>query len=323
MKAIVVEKTGKPEVLLIKNVPVPKLKEGWVLIKNKAFGLNRSELFTRQGHSPDVEFPRILGIECAGIIDESSVEHLQKGQQVASIMGGMGRQFDGSYAEYTLVPSDQVFPFQSDLDWATLGAIPEMFQTVWGSLYKALKIEKGEVLLIRGGTSSIGMTATQLAKYAGLKVIATTRNEKKEKALLDNGADKVIIDSGQISSRVREEFPEGVDKVLELVGTKTLIDSLQTVKKGGTLCVSGILGNEWEMKHFAPMTDIPSTVRLTAYSGDKQDLSAHLLQKFIKLVEMGEVKIKVDKVFQMSQITEAHQYMEDNKASGKLVVKLD
>ena len=157
MKAAITLRAGEPNEIELKEIPKPEVKEGWVLIKIKAFGLNRSELYTRQGHSANVKFPRVQGIECVGIVEEDPSDTFQKGQQVAAIMGEMGREFDGGYAEYTLVPSSIVFPFSSSLSWDILGAIPEMFQTVSGSLNEALEIKKGEVLLIRGGTSSIGL----------------------------------------------------------------------------------------------------------------------------------------------------------------------
>ncbi|WP_205783269.1 zinc-binding alcohol dehydrogenase family protein [Flagellimonas allohymeniacidonis] len=322
MKAAVTTKVGGPNVIEIQKVPIPSTKEGWVLIKVKAFGLNRSELFTRQGHSPSVTFPRIQGIECVGLVENDPSNTFEKGQQVAAIMGEMGRNFDGGYAEYTLVPLEIVFPFESCLPWSTLGAIPEMFQTVSGSLYQALEIKKGETLLIRGGTSSIGMLAWQLAKSDGLTVISTTRNPEKEKVLLENGADHVVIDNGHISSQVREIYPEGVSKVLELVGTQTLKDSLQCITTKGMVCMTGILGSEWTMKAFTPMGDIPSLGRLTVYMGESKNLSKELLQSFISKVEEGSVRLNIDSIFTLDNIVEAHEYMEQNLAKGKLVVEI-
>ena len=95
MKAAVTLQSGAPQVIEIQERSIPEIKEGWVLIKIKAFGLNRSELFTRQGHSPDVVFPRIQGIECVGTVEEEPSGTYQEGQKVAAIMGGMGRDFDG------------------------------------------------------------------------------------------------------------------------------------------------------------------------------------------------------------------------------------
>ena len=320
MRAAVTTQSGDPEVIVIKEVPKPDVKSGWVLIKVKAFGLNRSELFTRRGESPGVEFPRIQGIECVGLVEEDPSNTYLKGQQVAAIMGGMGRFFDGGYAEYSLVPLGTVFPFKSALSWDILGAIPEMFQTVSGSLNQALEIQAGETLLIRGGTSSIGMLACQLAKTKGVTVISTTRNPEKKEALINNGADHVIIDDGQVRNHVRELFPDGVNKVLELVGTQTLKDSLKCIAPKGMVCMTGILGNKWTMEEFMPMGDIPSLGRLTVYMGESKNLSKDLLQQFIDEVEKGSIKLNIDFVFNLNQVAEAHQYMEDNKAKGKIVV---
>lgn len=322
MKAAVTTRAGGPKVIQIQEVETPKSKEGWILINVKAFGLNRAELFTRQGDSPGVDFPRIQGIECVGVVEEDISGTYKKGQQVAAIMGGMGRFFDGGYAEFALVPTENVIPFLSNLPWTTLGAIPEMFQTVSGSLNEALEIQEGDILLIRGGTSSIGMLSCQLAKASGLTVISTTRNPDKKQALLDNGADHVVIDSGEIQNEVKSLYPNGVHKVLELIGTKTLKDSLQCIGPKGIVCMTGILGNSWTMEAFSPMYDIPSTGRLTAYAGDIENLPKELLQDFIEEVEKETVKLNIDRVFQLDEIVAAHQYMEANKAKGKLVVVL-
>jgi NADPH:quinone reductase-like Zn-dependent oxidoreductase len=322
MKAAITTQAGGPELIQLQEVPQPKPKAGWVLIQVKAFGLNRSELFTRRGDSPGVSFPRIQGIECVGIIEEDASGTYQKGQQVAAIMGGMGRSFDGGYAAYTAVPLEIVFPFKSTLAWETLGAIPEMFQTVSGSLNQALAIQKGEILLIRGGTSSIGMLACQLAKSMGLTVVSSTRKIDKQQALLDNGADHTVVDNGNIAEQVKNLFPDGVHKVLELVGTSTLKDSLKCIATGGTVCMMGILGNAWSMENFTPMGDIPSLGKLTVYMGESKNLSKALLQEFIEAVEKGEIHLNIDKVFKLEEVAAAHQYMEDNRAKGKLVVKI-
>ncbi|WP_281615888.1 zinc-binding alcohol dehydrogenase family protein [Flammeovirga sp. SubArs3] len=322
MKAAITQKPGGPTQIVYTDVEKPKPKTGHVLIQVKAFGLNRSELFTRRGDSPGVEFPRIQGIECVGIVDEDIDGVYQKGQKVMALMGGMGRFFDGGYAEYTLIPHSSVFAFDSSLSWETLGAIPEMFQTVSGSLHQALELQKDEVLLIRGGTSSIGMLACQLAKVIGAEVVSTTRNEKKSQTLRSNGADKVIIDNGEIHQKLREEYSNGVDKVLELIGTQTLKDSLKCIRTKGTVCMTGILGNSWSFDHFEPMGDIPSLGRLTVYMGEASNINTSMLHEFIQAVEKGEIKLNIDKVYSLNEVAEAHQYMEDNKAKGKIVVVL-
>ncbi|GAA3970921.1 zinc-binding alcohol dehydrogenase family protein [Mucilaginibacter dorajii] len=320
MKAAVTTKAGEPDVIQIQEVPKPIVKDGWVLIKIKAFGLNRSEIFTRQGHSPGVIFPRIQGIECVGEIAEDPSGTYQPGQKVAAIMGGMGREFDGGYAEFAAVPIHIVFPFESNLPWDVLGAIPEMFQTVSGSLNEALEVKAGETLLIRGGTSSIGMLACQLAKSMGLTVIATTRNPDKTDHLTANGADHVLLDDGNISIKLKALFPNGVDKVLELIGIATLKDSLQCIRPKGIVCMTGILGGSWTMPEFTPMGDIPSLGRLTVYMGDANNINKELLQAFIDDVAKGAININIDRAFQLDDVAEAHAYMESNQSKGKIVV---
>lgn len=320
MKAAVIEQAGPPEVLRLQERPVPKPRPGWVLIRVKAFGLNRSELFTRQGLSPSVAFPRILGIEAVGIVEEAPDGAFVPGQRVATAMGGMGRQFDGSYAEYTCVPVTQVQAVETSLDWATFGALPEMIQTAWGALHSALQIKSGQTLLIRGGTTSVGLAAAALAKKHGVTVAATTRQPERAAALRENGADHVFIDDGAIASELRRTLPDGADHVLELVGTTTLLDSLQAASHHGVVCMTGMVGNQWELERFSPMGAIPSTVKLTSYSGGAEDFMATPLQDIVRDVESGAMKIKRDRVFTLDQIAEAHRYMEENRAQGKIVV---
>src|SRR5215217_1676873 len=154
MKAVVLDAPGPPEALQIREVRIPTPRSGEVLIKVGAFGLNRSELHTRLGLAAGVTFPRVLGIEATGTVSVCPGGEFDVGQQVATMMGGMGRTFDGGYAQYTCVPAAQVIAFRSDLGWATLGAVPEMLQTAYGALTAGLDVRPGRSLLVRGGTSS-------------------------------------------------------------------------------------------------------------------------------------------------------------------------
>lgn len=320
MKAAVLYIPGSAEQFQIIERPIPVPKEGEVLVKIRAFGLNRSELMTRKGLSPSVTFPRVLGIECVGEVEYDPSGSLQKGQAVAALMGGMGREYDGSYAEFAVLPKELLIPFSSSLSWLHSGALPEMFYTAYGSLFQALLVKEGEGLLVRGGTSSVGLLAIQLAKANGLKVVATTRNPDNESLLLENGASHVLIDDGSLKDKIKQFYPDGIDKALELVGAATLPDTLHCVKPGGVVCMTGMLSEVWSIPDFAPMEFIPATVYLTIYDSGQIRTDAAVFQQFIQQVEAGIIKIDANKVFTLDEIVQAHQLMESNKAGGKIVV---
>lgn len=322
MRAVVLDAPGPPDALEIRRIPTPIPQPGQVLIEVRAFGLNRSELHTRIGLAEGVTFPRVLGIEATGIVASCPGGEYPSGQQVAAMMGGMGRTFDGGYAEYTCVPVSQVIPFDSELDWTTLGAVPEMLQTAHGSLTIGLDAKPGETILIRGGTSSVGMATAVLAKRREMTVLSTTRNPDKVPAVEGIGADHVIIDNGYVAPAVRAIVPAGVDAALELVGTATLGDTLRATRVHGVVCFTGMLSNEWIVKDFDPIKYLPRGVRLTAYGGDATDLPQPVLQDFLDAVAAGQATVPIHRRYTFDDIAEAHADMEAGNATGKLVVTL-
>ncbi|GAA2595412.1 zinc-binding dehydrogenase [Winogradskya consettensis] len=317
MRAAVCVRAGGPEVLEIRDVPVPAVRDGWSLVRVMGAGLNRSELRTRQGHSPGVRFPRVLGIECVGVVVASTDPALPEGTTVAAVMGEMGREFDGGYAEYVLLPDALLMPVTTTLAWEVLAALPETYLTAQGA-FDALGIRPGETLLIRGGTSSVGLAAASIAHGHGVEIAATTRRPEKAGALRAAGVDHVLLDDG--GSPITP-WPAGPSHVLDLVGASTVVDSLRLVRRGGTVCVAGSLGG-WLIRDFEPIAMIPSGTRLTAFHSNdaKGSAGAAVLERVVREVETGVYQPHVDRVFGLDDIAAAHQYMEDNRAAGKVVM---
>jgi NADPH:quinone reductase-like Zn-dependent oxidoreductase len=320
MRAAVCVRAGGPEVLEIRELPVPAVRQGWSLVRVKGAGLNRSELRTRQGHSPSVTFPRVLGIECVGIVAASTDPRLPDGTTVAAVMGEMGREFDGGYAEYALLPNSLLMPVATTLPWDVLAALPETYLTAQGSL-DALGVGQGR-LLIRGGTSSVGMAAASIASGYGVTTAATTRRPDKIDALTAAGVDYALVDDGgSLAASVHAIWPGGPDYVLDLVGASTAANSLRLVRRGGTVCMAGSLSG-WVVPDFEPIAMIPSGTRLTAFHSDnlKGSAGATVLQRVVREVEAGVYRPNVDRVFGLDDIVAAHRHMENNDATGKVVV---
>jgi NADPH:quinone reductase len=320
MRAVMLREPGPVQNLELTELPVPEAGPGWVRIAVKAFGLNRSELHTRLGLAEGVTFPRVPGIEATGVVDDPSDSGLSAGQQVVAMMGGMGRTYDGGYAEYVVVPRGQVVPFSSALPWETLGAVGETLQTAYGSLTTGLDLRAGQSLLVRGGTSSVGLAAASIAKDLGATVVATTRQQARAEHLKAHGVDHPVVDAGEIAAEVRRIVPDGVDAALELVGTPTLPDTLAATRVHGTVCFTGMLSNQWIVPEFYPIGYLPSGVRLTAYSGDAVDLPPGVLQRWLDGLAAGTVSLGPVRVYPMDRIRDAHDALERNLGVGKIVV---
>lgn len=317
MQAVVIKETGGPEKLIYTTVPTPQVKPGWSLVKIKGFGINHSEIFTRQGLTPSVKFPRILGIECVGVIAATTdSQRLPVGQKVVSIMGEMGRAFDGSYAEYVLLPNAQIYPVTTGLDWKTLATVPETYYTAYGSMLN-LRLTSNDDILVRGATSGVGVAFLNLVKvcYPGIRVAGTTRNPAKQDLLLNQGFDDVIVDhKGELQTDRK------FTKVLELIGPATVKDSFKHTRAGGIICSTGELGNQWYLPRFDPIMDIAPNAYLTSfYSGN---VDGAKLNHMLHLIEGKHIVAKPSKVFRLDQVAAAHTFLEGRHSFGKVIVLL-
>ncbi|EGN97167.1 hypothetical protein SERLA73DRAFT_56788 [Serpula lacrymans var. lacrymans S7.3] len=329
MDAIVLDHFGGLDALVYKQLPVPIPKHGEVLIRIRAFGINHAEVHMRKGEW--AEAAPVSGIECVGTVAAAPGGEYPIGTNVAALMGGLGRTRNGSYAQYTVAPLHNVVPLTTDksglpFSWETLAAIPETFATAWTCLFRNLEVKKGEKVLIRGATSSLGQAAVKLAVAVGAKVVATTRNEDRFQGLLDLGAERAELEGAGLAARLPEK--KEFDAVLNLVGNVVLLDSIDIPRRGGRVCHAGWLGGLAPVKDFDPLTQMASGVHFSLFGsfmfGTPQfPLSDVPLAQIIRDAAEGKFDVKPTRVFQFSEIREAQNVMESGEANGKIVVVVE
>lgn len=315
MKAVMIQDVTPAEQVTLSEVGIPEVRPGWVLVKVKAFGMNHSEKILRlqEIENAYIQKPVIPGIECVGEIVHPSDSHFERGQKVVALMGGMGREFHGSYAEYALLPVNHVFKGHTGLSWKEMAAVPETYFTAWGSLFECLNLTKEDVLLIRGGTCALGYAAMQIAKSIGSKVIATTHRQSKLPLL--NGADEAVLDTGKLQGQL-----SGVTKALELVGPKTLNDTLRCMEKGGVVCHTGILGGVYAVNGFDPIKFIPNGVYLTGFYSNTP--TQEVMDDIFSFILENHLRPCVGARFDFSHIKEACVALDSGKVNGKIVVSM-
>ena len=325
MRAIAFRKTGGPEVLTITERTIPEPLAGHVVIKVKAFGLNRAETYFRSGKWPTSV--NVIGIECVGEVESDPSGRLKKGQKVAAMMGGMGRTIDGTYAEFVRAPSSNVLAVNTLLSWADLAAIPETYATAWTCIHRNLRLEPGQTLLVRGGTSALGQAAINIAAHHGAKVIATTRRRDRHAGLARIGAEIVLPETPILSEATRNFAAEGIDAVLELVGNSTVLDSMKALRRGGRVCLAGFLGGGTPISDFDPFSQMPSAVDFSFFGSFVFGMPGFPiddvpLQAIVDRVEAGDYLARPARVFRFEEIVEAHRLLESYDANGKVVVTI-
>jgi NADPH:quinone reductase-like Zn-dependent oxidoreductase len=294
-----------------------------VLIGVKAFGLNHAEVYMRKGTWGDVA--EITGIECVGTVRNDPAGRFAQGQKVLAIVGGMGRSRNGSYAELVCASASNVAPIETSLPWDTLAAIPESYATAWTALHGILEIKSKATIVVRAATSALGQAAVNIAADAGLRVIASSRSRDRAELLQSLGAQEVLVEATDLSKRVRESHPEGVDAVLDIVGNTTALDSLAMLRRRGRVCLVGFLGGGGPLT-LDPVFQIPSGTHLSVFASalvtgtEFFPLSEIPFQQIIDKVSMGAYKAKPSRIFRFEQIQAAHRLIESNQAGGKVVV---
>ena len=318
MRAIVLDKPCTPEEMEFKDIEIPTVSENRVLVKVEAFGLNYSEVFLRNTeiNEPYIRKPIVPGIECVGYVEDKSNTDLENGDKVVCIMGGMGRSFNGSYEEYALIPRKNIFKINTNLSFPELASIPETFHTAYGSLFESLKLEEKDTILIQAGTSSLGIASIQLAKAKGAHILTTIRKKEKTGFVKKLGADEVYLNDKELY----ENHPEDINKILDLIGPKTMKETLKHIKKPGILCSTGILGGSEEFEKFNPIASIPNEVYLTGFHSNNP--TQKRINEIFQYIEENNIKPHIDKIYQFKDIKKAHRDLEDNKGTGKKVITI-
>ncbi len=330
MTAAVAPKPGR---LGLAEVPEPQPLAGFVKIRVRAFGLNRTEKFLEKGGWPVSELsplaPLVNGIECAGEVVGCGppIGHetqLAEGTRVLACASSLGRGIDGTHAEYVVVPRWGVIAVPeagSHLSWRELAALPLSFGTAAGSL-AAMDTQSGDTVLVRGGTSSLGLSAIALAKHAmGCTVLATSRRATAEPLLRSAGADEVLIEP-DIRGMVKALHPNGVDRALECIGEATLKDTMHCVRRGGVMCQTGALSHTPGF-NLHLLGEVPSSVKVTCYESDTLTGAtlAPLIDTLLAALATEKLRLPIDPTeFSLPQYKAAMAFLDSKDRKGKVVV---
>ncbi|NLB57885.1 MAG: NAD(P)H-quinone oxidoreductase [Gammaproteobacteria bacterium] len=311
---------GPAESLHAVRLPRPVPREGEVLVRVLAAGVNRPDIVQREGnYAPPPGAPETLGLEIAGEVVEGA-GRWKAGDRVCALLGG------GGYAEYAAVDARHVLPIPAGLDPVQAAALPETVFTVYANVFGHGALQPGETLLVHGATSGIGVAAIQMAKAAGARVIATSRGADKAKAALAIGAD-IAVDTGVDDFGEVARAAGGVDVALDMVGAPYLQATLQALNAGGRIVyIAAQGGNDLQVPAFALMRKqavLTGSLLRPRSADDKARLAAEVERVAWPWIEAGKVRAIVDRTFPLEQAAKAHAWLESGQHTGKIVLLPD
>lgn len=322
MKAVIITSFGAPEVLQIQERAIPVVLKDEVLVRVKAAGVNRPDVFQREGNYPAPKGAPadIPGLEIAGIVEAVGEEVTQWhiGDKVCALVSG------GGYAEYVTVPSGHCLPIPSNLDFIEAASIPETVFTVWNNVFQRGNLKSQENLLVHGGTSGIGITAIQLAKAFGANVFTTAGTEEKCKACLDLGADVCINYKENDFEKALSNY--NIDIILDMVGGDYFEKNMNVLAAEGRLVyINAMQGNTVKLNIMKMMQKRISITGSTLRARDKAFktmLTKSVLEHVWPIILNGQFKPIIYKVFPIEQAAQAHYLMESSTHIGKIVLSL-
>ena len=320
---IEISRPGGPEVLVPATRPVPEPKAGEVLIRIAAGGVNRADCLQRMGRYPmPPGAPDIPGLECSGTVVKlgDGVSQWKNGDQVCALMIGDG------YGEYAAVPAVQCLPVPLGVSLIDAGGLPETFCTVWTNVFERSRLQPGETFLVQGGSSGIGITAIQLAKAWGCKVLATAGSDEKCAACRDYGADVAINYRTQDFVTIGKEFTNGrgVDAILDMVGGDYIPREIELLAHEGRLCFVALMGGTKVEADFGAIQRKHLTVTGSTLRGrsieQKAAIVAALRDQVWPLWERGKLRTFTYQTFPLAQAADAHRLMESSQHIGKIIL---
>src|ERR1700730_11759235 len=320
---IEIKAPGGPEVLVPATRPVPEPKAGGGLIRIAAAGVNRADCLQRMGRYPmPPGAPAIPDPGCSGTVVKlgEGVAEWRVGDQVCALMIGDG------YGEYAAVPAVQCLLVPQGVSLVDAGGLPETFCTVWTNVFERMHLQAGEVFLVQGGSSGIGVTAIQLAKAFGAKVLATAGSDEKCRACLDYGADVAINYRTQDFVQIGQEFTggRGVDAILDMVGGDYIPRQLDLLAHEGRLCFvalmwGGKVETDFGLIQRKHLTVTGSTLRSRTVA-QKAAIIAALREKVWPLWAAGKLRPFTYRQFPLVEAAEAHRLMESSRHIGKILL---
>ncbi len=327
MKKIILRRSGGPEVLEVKEVKDPEVKDGEVLIDIRATGLNWSEVMIRRGDWPiKIQNGFCLGSEGAGVVEKigKGVQRLSPGDRVALLyVQAYCQEEQGCYAEKIAVPEEYALKLPDGLDFAEAAAVPMAILTAYDAMVLHSPLPESGTVVVTASSGSVGITAIQVAKRRGLRVIATTRSDEKRSAIVELGGEVVIArDPVQLKEKVAQLVgSDGVDYIFDSVGGETATQLLPLLNSEGTYLGYGNLGgNEFTVSN----SFLFSQLKIHGYVvlrnlADPEKMQA-VWNEAIPLIETRDVVVPVHKTFPLGEVAQAHREFEDHKHFGKLVL---
>lgn len=322
MTAVDIIEPGDADKLQLINIPLPKLSAGYMIVKVEAAGVNRPDIFQRKGsYPPPEDASPIMGLEVSGTVVAMAddVTQWQIGDRVCALVAG------GGYAEYCLVHQDIALPL-GNLTFEEGAAVPENFFTVWANMFQIGQLKQGETVLIHGGTSGIGSVAIMLAKAFGATVITTVGSDEKVSVAKSLGADCVINYRNQDFVSVALEFTasHGVDIVVDIIGGDYVSKNYMVAAKFGRIIQIGMMkGNPTNLNMMPMMVKrlqhTGSTMRSRSID-EKIHIAKELKQQVWEMLQKGEIKPIINKVYRLEQVTDAHNHMESGDLFGKIIL---